>query len=427
MGYTLSDVNNLTYSGLGRVVSLSIPNAPTVGVGYGIGMPHAAGMTSLGGQLFLNYSTDSGNYVPFPRLFARSKSSAVAFGNWAEFWSSGNTPKQTNASDTTPGAMLVNGSHGIGIGIIATDPELDNYLTPGKYLTPATGLLHLPAGFNMTRHTLEVIGYEASSYSTQMLATVGADSITTPRIAVRSKKGPVQGWTNWGELWHSANFDPNSKASLSGATFTGIVVASSMRTQGSTEGLRVVAPAISNAAYATFYDNTNVRVGFVGKGSPSADTMYVAADIGEVALTRAGLTVLISDAAGCTLGGVPKAATATAETNTSQIATTAFVQAARTKNIESSASTAYTLVLADQNKHKRMTSASARTVTVPANSSVAFPVSTEVDIERYGAGTLTIVAAAGVTIRTRDDLTIPDQWQVVTLKKVGTDEWVLRK
>ncbi|MCY1306534.1 hypothetical protein D9M70_563990 [compost metagenome] len=84
-------------------------------------------------------------------------------------------------------------------------------------------------------------------------------------------------------------------------------------------------------------------------------------------------------------------------------------------------------MLADQNKHKRMTSASARTVTVPANSSVAFPVSTEVDIERYGAGTLTIVAAAGVTIRTRDDLTIPDQWQVVTLKKVGTDEWVLRK
>lgn len=90
VGYTLSDVNNLTYSGLGRVTALGTPNAPTAGAGYGIGMPHAAGMPSLGGQLFLNYTTDSGNYMPFPRLFARSKSSAAAFGNWAEFYSNRN-------------------------------------------------------------------------------------------------------------------------------------------------------------------------------------------------------------------------------------------------------------------------------------------------------------------------------------------------
>ncbi|MFG5864096.1 hypothetical protein [Metapseudomonas sp. CR1201] len=355
----------------------------------------------------------------------------LKYGGWSagasayEIWHAANTPKQANASDTTLGAMLVNGSHGIGIGLIATDPELDNYLTPGKYLTPTSGLTPLPAGFSMTRQTLEVIGYEASSYITQMLATVGADSITTPRVAVRSKKGPVQGWTNWGELWHSANFDPNSKASLSGATFTGGVVANYLRSQGSSEGLRLTAPAAANAAYATIYDNTNVRIGFVGKGNAGSDNMYLAADIGEVVLTRAGLTVLTTDAAGCTLGGVPKANTAAAGTNTTQLATTAFVQDARTKDVEATASTAYTLVLADQNKHKRMTGTSAVTVTIPPNSSVAFPVSTEVDIERYTVSTVTIAAGAGVTIRTPDDLTIPLRWQVVTLKKVSTDEWIL--
>src|SRR5690606_25798431 len=80
VGNAITDMNNLTYSGFGRISTLNIPNAPTAGVGYGIGMPHVADMATLGGQLFLNYTNDSGNYVPFPRLFARSKSSAVAFG-----------------------------------------------------------------------------------------------------------------------------------------------------------------------------------------------------------------------------------------------------------------------------------------------------------------------------------------------------------
>ncbi|MFG5864174.1 hypothetical protein ACFW0B_23560, partial [Pseudomonas sp. CR1201] len=125
VGYTLSDVDHLTFSGLGRVVSLGTPNAPTVGVGYGIGMPHAAGMTTLGGQLFLNYTTDSGNYVPFPRLFARSKSSAAAFGSWAEFYSDRNILGTVGQASGIPtGAIIERGSNANGAYVKFADGTL---------------------------------------------------------------------------------------------------------------------------------------------------------------------------------------------------------------------------------------------------------------------------------------------------------------
>lgn len=101
LGAVVTDVNNLTYSGLGRVVSLNTPNAPTAGVGYGIGMPYDAGMTILGGQLFLSYTTDTGDYMPWPRLFARIKTSASVFGNWVEFWHTGNFNPATKQDKST--------------------------------------------------------------------------------------------------------------------------------------------------------------------------------------------------------------------------------------------------------------------------------------------------------------------------------------
>ncbi|MCO6057291.1 hypothetical protein NG726_11480 [Pseudomonas sp. MOB-449] len=114
VGATLSDVDDLNYSGLGRVTALNTPNAPTLGVGYGIGMPHAAGMTSLGGQLFLNYTTDAGNYMSAPRLFARSKSAAATWASWVEFWNTSNLVKQASRYDMTAGSVALNNAYGWG-------------------------------------------------------------------------------------------------------------------------------------------------------------------------------------------------------------------------------------------------------------------------------------------------------------------------
>ena len=84
----------------------------------------------------------------------------------------------------------------------------------------------------------------------------------------------------------------------------------------------------------------------------------------------------------------------------------------------------YILALTDRGKLVEMNSASANTLTIPLNSSVAFPVSTKIDITQYGAGATTITAASGVTIRSFTSfLKIAGQYAACTLVKIGTNEW----
>lgn len=86
----------------------------------------------------------------------------------------------------------------------------------------------------------------------------------------------------------------------------------------------------------------------------------------------------------------------------------------------------YTLILSDKNiKIVEMNVASANNLTVPPNSSVAFPIGTRIDVVQYGAGVTTIVAGAGVTIRSAGTLVLDGQYAAATLYKRGTDEWVL--
>lgn len=85
----------------------------------------------------------------------------------------------------------------------------------------------------------------------------------------------------------------------------------------------------------------------------------------------------------------------------------------------------YTLALADTGTVIEQTSGSASNLTVPPNSSVAFAIGTVVDVVQYGAGQVTFVAGAGVTIRTASSLTTRAQYSVASIRKRGTDEWIL--
>ena len=85
----------------------------------------------------------------------------------------------------------------------------------------------------------------------------------------------------------------------------------------------------------------------------------------------------------------------------------------------------YTLVLADAGKVIEMDVATANNLTVPPNSAVAFPVGTVLEVYAYGAGATTIVAGAGVTVRTPDTLVLDGQYATVTLRKRATDEWTV--
>jgi hypothetical protein len=85
----------------------------------------------------------------------------------------------------------------------------------------------------------------------------------------------------------------------------------------------------------------------------------------------------------------------------------------------------YTLVLSDASKLVEISNASANNLTVPLNSSVAFPIGTQVSLLQTGAGQMTVVATGGVTINATPGLKLRAQWSSATLVKRNTDTWVL--
>jgi len=86
----------------------------------------------------------------------------------------------------------------------------------------------------------------------------------------------------------------------------------------------------------------------------------------------------------------------------------------------------YTLVLTDKDKLVEMDVATANTLTVPLNSTVAFPTGSQILVSQYGAGLTSIVPAGGVTIRSANgSLDLGVQYIAATLIKIATDEWYL--
>jgi hypothetical protein len=84
----------------------------------------------------------------------------------------------------------------------------------------------------------------------------------------------------------------------------------------------------------------------------------------------------------------------------------------------------YTLVLGDKDKLVEISNASANTLTVPLNSSVAFPIGTQITILQTGAGATTITATGGVTVNATPGLILRAQWSSVTLIKRAENTWV---
>ena len=88
--------------------------------------------------------------------------------------------------------------------------------------------------------------------------------------------------------------------------------------------------------------------------------------------------------------------------------------------------TTYTLALTDGGKLVEMNNDSANTLTGPPNSSVAFPVGSQILVLQSGAGQTTVAAGAGVTVNSKDgNLKLSAQWCAATLIKRATDVWVV--
>ena len=96
----------------------------------------------------------------------------------------------------------------------------------------------------------------------------------------------------------------------------------------------------------------------------------------------------------------------------------------RTPIVQKTAS--YTLsALTERDSLIEVASASAVTITVPTNATVAYPVGTSIDILQTGAGQITVAGAGGVTVNATPGLKLRTQWSGATLFKRATDTWVL--
>jgi len=94
--------------------------------------------------------------------------------------------------------------------------------------------------------------------------------------------------------------------------------------------------------------------------------------------------------------------------------------------INSQSGTTYTLVLTDGGKMITSSNGSAQTITVPPNSSVAFPIGTQIIVQNLGSANATLAQGSGVTIQSKDsNKEIDGQYASAALIKTATDTWSL--
>ena len=96
-----------------------------------------------------------------------------------------------------------------------------------------------------------------------------------------------------------------------------------------------------------------------------------------------------------------------------------------TSAINSQTGTTYTLVLSDI--IVEMNNASANTLTIPTNASVAFPIGVTITVLQYGAGATTVTGDTGVTVNgvSAGGIAAAAQYESFTLYKRATDEWII--
>jgi hypothetical protein len=148
------------------------------------------------------------------------------------------------------------------------------------------------------------------------------------------------------------------------------------------------------------------------------------------AVHPAGLKVELdkkANLASPTLTGTPAAPTASAGTNTTQIATTAFVQTAlgRYSAVNAQTGTSYAPVLTDPGKLVTLNNAAAITVTMPSDATTAFPVGSQIDFAVIGNGMATFVAGSGATVKATPSAVTRANGSAVSAIKYAANTWLI--
>ena len=93
--------------------------------------------------------------------------------------------------------------------------------------------------------------------------------------------------------------------------------------------------------------------------------------------------------------------------------------------VENVQSSSYTCVLADAGKVVTMDNTSSATITIPPNSSVAYPIGTVISIARINTGSVALTAGAGVTLTGNTAAGAMNTNEQIFCRKRGTDTWLV--
>lgn len=87
--------------------------------------------------------------------------------------------------------------------------------------------------------------------------------------------------------------------------------------------------------------------------------------------------------------------------------------------------TTYTLALSDAGKLVTLSNASAITLTIPANASIAFKIGTVINLLQLGAGQVTVAITSDTLTSSSSKVKITGQYSAASLVKTGTTAWTL--
>ena len=101
------------------------------------------------------------------------------------------------------------------------------------------------------------------------------------------------------------------------------------------------------------------------------------------------------------------------------------VKAPIRRTLNAQTGTTYAPILGDENTMVTLSNAAAITVTLPQDSTTAFPTGAEVDFLWLGVGQPSFVAGSGATVNATPGLKLRARYSAATAKKISTNGWVV--
>jgi hypothetical protein len=195
-------------------------------------------------------------------------------------------------------------------------------------------------------------------------------------------------------------------------------------------GTDLVASQSGNSGKYLTTDGTSTSWGTVsGYSAPTLGSTSIAS--GATVTTVAGLTLTTATITTPTLS-----LSATSNTGAGRISFdstadkiyvgdgTTAIEFAGSTIVTNAQVASYTTVLADKDKLVEISNASANTLTIPTNASVAYPIGTVINVLQTSTGQTTITPAGGVTINASPGLKLRAQWSGASIIKRAENTWV---